>query len=198
MRVPELSIFRSRRLVNVRTFLWMSGTGVSTFSAMWHRFLSMLPLRLLTKSHLRIAAFSCQSQLIIFHPCPSLYRFFCAISTISIRIFGSFEAIDDQYFSNYQVLVSSTFHARSESSRVRIWVCYVTGLRSFYFANWTVPSSIEMITQQCFANLLFLLWIFDLFWKLQFWFQFISWFNGISRRRLLLQQWKQMILPVFI
>jgi hypothetical protein len=39
---------------------------------------------------------------------------------------------------------------------------------------------------------------FDLFWKLQFWFQFVSWFDGISRRRLLLQQWKQMILPVFI
>jgi hypothetical protein len=70
---------------------------------------------------------------------------FCAISMISIHTIDSFEIIDDQYFSDYQVLVSSTFHARSESSRVRIWVCYVTTLRSFYFVNCTVPSPIEMI-----------------------------------------------------
>jgi hypothetical protein len=198
MRGPELSIFHSRRPVNVRNFPRMSGIGVSTFSAMWHRFLSMPPLRLLTKSRLRIAAFLYQSQLIIFQSCSNLYRFSRAISMISIDIFDSFEIIDDQYFSNYQVHVSRTFQLRSESAGVWIWVCHAPVLRSFYVANWTVPSSIEMIAEQCFANLLCLLWIFRLILELQFSFQFISWFDGISRRGLLLQQWKQMILPVFI
>jgi hypothetical protein len=105
----------------------------------------MPPLRLLKKSRLQISAFLYQSQLIIFQSCPNLYHFFCAISMISIHIFDSFEIIDDQYFSNYQILVLSTFHVRSESSRVRIWVYHVTALRSSYSANWTVPSSIEMI-----------------------------------------------------
>jgi hypothetical protein len=50
----------------------------------------------------------------------------------SIHIFNYFEIIDDQYFRNYQLLVSSTFHARSESPRVRIWVCHMTALRSFF------------------------------------------------------------------
>jgi hypothetical protein len=76
MSVSELSIFHSRRPVNVQNLLQMSGIGVSTFSVMWHRLLSMPSLRLLTKSCLRIAAFLYQSQLIIFQSCPNLYRFF--------------------------------------------------------------------------------------------------------------------------
>jgi hypothetical protein len=105
---------------------------------------------------------------------------FCAISIISIHLFDSFEIIDDQYFSNYQVLVSNPFHTRSESSRVRIWVYHVTALRSFCFANCTVPLLIEMIASQYFVNLLFFYEFFDLLWKLQFWLQFMSWFDGIS------------------
>jgi hypothetical protein len=196
MRVPELSIFNSRRPVNVRNFLWMSGIGASTFSAMWHRSLSMPPLRLLTKDRLRITAFLYQSQLIVFKPCPNLYRFFGqfqwfeSIFSILLRSL----MINTSAITKCLYQVHFTPHQNHPASGFGfimwlLWDRFILQIAPFLpQLKWLLNTVLQIISFFCE--------FFELFWKLRFWFQFMSWFDGRSRRRLLLQQWKQVILPV--
>jgi hypothetical protein len=197
MRSPELSIFHSRRPVDVRNFRRMSGIGVSTFSAMWYWFLSMPPLRLFTKSHLRIATFLYQSQLIIFQSCPNLYRFFA-----QFRWFQSiFSILMRLLIINTLTLTKCLYqvHFTPDQNRPEsgfgfvmwlLWDRFILQIAPFlHRLKWLLDNVLQIYSFFCE--------FFDLFWKLQFWFQFVSGCEGGSRRRLLLQQWKQIIWPVF-